>query len=70
MAMDWNGYSDPYALMFFCNQEMRSSIRATDLNPTWNETFAFLLPPHRVHEHEELFIAVRGHWLFALTFFF
>lgn len=41
IAVDWNGSSDPYALLSVDKQSSRSSIIKKKVNPVWNETFFF-----------------------------
>lgn len=48
MAVDWNGTSDPYALVAVDKQSAKSSIIKKKLNPIWNETFFFHLGQSRI----------------------
>ena len=41
IAVDWNGSSDPYALIAIDKQVSRSTMIKRNLNPIWNETFFF-----------------------------
>lgn len=37
--MDWNGYSDPYCLIFLGNEKGKTSYKPVTLDPVWNEDF-------------------------------
>ena len=41
IAVDWNGSSDPYAIISLSTQSARSSVQKKQLNPIWNETMMF-----------------------------
>lgn len=41
MPMDMAGKSDPYCVLKFGTQESRTNFIKQDLNPVWNEVFAF-----------------------------
>ena len=46
MAMDWNGFSDPYAAISFNGLTAQSTIKKANLNPDWHENFAFWMKPN------------------------
>eukprot|EP01100_Stratorugosa_tubuloviscum_P011870 TRINITY_DN539_c2_g2_i1.p1 TRINITY_DN539_c2_g2~~TRINITY_DN539_c2_g2_i1.p1 ORF type:complete len:746 (+),score=340.01 TRINITY_DN539_c2_g2_i1:131-2368(+) len=39
IAADCNGFSDPYCVITFLNQKLKTKIKYKTLNPEWNETF-------------------------------
>jgi Ca2+-dependent lipid-binding protein len=45
-AMDWNGFSDPYAAISFNGLTAQSTIKKANLNPDWHENFAFWMKPN------------------------
>ena len=45
VAMDWNGFSDPYAVFNLAGQTVKSSVKKATLNPDWHENFALWLQP-------------------------
>ena len=49
MAVDWNGTSDPYAILAVDKQSVRSSMIKRKLNPIWNETFMFHIDLQGTH---------------------
>ena len=40
-VMDPTGKSDPYCIVIVGNQEQRTSVRYSTVNPTWHETLQF-----------------------------
>jgi len=41
MPMDINGKSDPYVILRFANQQVKTNFIKNELNPVWNEIFTF-----------------------------
>jgi Ca2+-dependent lipid-binding protein len=41
IPMDWNGSSDPFAVLEVGTQQFTSKKVGHSLNPTWNESFEF-----------------------------
>jgi hypothetical protein len=42
-AMDSNGFSDPYARLQLGKQRFKTKVIKTNLNPTWDQEFSFLV---------------------------
>ena len=41
LPMDMEGTSDPYVIMTIEGQRIQTSVKSSDLNPVWNESFTF-----------------------------
>ena len=46
MVCDANGFSDPYVVIFFDQQEYRTEIQFQTLNPVWNQLFSIPVTGH------------------------
>jgi len=55
MPMDITGKSDPYCVLKFAEQESRTNYIKQDLNPVWNEIFAFDVETGKEHMRIDVF---------------
>jgi len=59
-AMDRNGKSDPYLIVYFKNQKYKTKVIKKTLNPTWNEEYIVKFTAEDLKNPSETFLLIEA----------